>query len=274
MTNLFRHELFSRWRAILGWGIGLSLFSAMYILIYPEMMGELEGLADLSIYQAMGIDMASFAGFIASVVVQIIPLILGAYVIVLSTGTLAGEEESGTLELLVAMPLKRWQIVAMKAAALSIVLFLVLVITGAGSALSLAIVRQTTEVDVTPLQLFGALLSAFPLMLSFLAIGMFLGATVPNRRLATAVLVLVYLGSYLLESLAGMVSSLDPVKPLSLFTYFNSTASLFTEGVAAGDVIVLLVVSLVFFGLTVLSFQRRSITVGQWSWQQGRAPAG
>ena len=96
MINLFKHELFSRRSAILGWGIGLTLFAALYIGVYPDMADEMAGLADLSVYQAMGIDLASFAGFIASVVVQITPIILGVSVIMMATGTLAGEEESGT----------------------------------------------------------------------------------------------------------------------------------------------------------------------------------
>ena len=120
MFNLLKHELRSRWGAILGWGVGLFLFGAMYTAIFPEMAEEMASLADLSIYQAMGIEMGTFEGFIGSTVVLFVPIILGIYVITASTQTLAGEEDGGTLEVVLAMPLHRWQIVSMKALALAL----------------------------------------------------------------------------------------------------------------------------------------------------------
>ena len=273
ILNLFKHELFSRWVSILGWGIGLTLFASMYISIFPEVADEMAGLAALSLYQAMGIDLGSFAGYIASVVVQIMPVILGVYVIMISTGTLAGEEENGTLELVVAMPLQRWQIVAMKAAALSVVLFLILGIIGAGSAFTLNIVKQTTEVDVTPMQLFISMQGAFPLMLAFFSIGLFLGTIMPSRRLAVAAMTIIYIGSYLMQSIAAIVESMEFLDSWSLFAYVDTTISVFTDGIDLNNVLVLLAVSAVFFVLAVLSFQRRNITVGEWPWQRGRVPA-
>lgn len=269
MFNLFKHELFSRRMSILGWGIGLALFASMYIAIFPSMAEQMASFADMELYQALGIDLGSFAGYIASIVVQIMPVILGVYVIMVSTDTLAGEEENGTLELVVAMPMPRWQIVTMKAAALGIVLLLILVILGAGSAFTLTLIKSTTEVDVTPMQLFVALLGAFPLMLAFCSIGLFLGAFMPNRRLAIAVMVLIYLGSYVANSAAGLVESMQFLKTMSLFSYLNTSASVFTVGLEAGNLLILLGVSAVFFGLAVWSFQGRNITVGQWPWQRG-----
>ena len=41
----------------------------------------------------------------------------------------------------------------------------------------------------------------------------------------------------------------------------------------AGDLLVLLAAALIAFGLAVLFFQRRSLTVGAWPWQRGKIPA-
>ena len=275
MFNLFKHELISRWRVILLGGIGLALFASMYILIFPEIASELEGLAGIAIYRAMGIDMGSFAGFIASVVIQIMPIVLGVYVIFIATGTLAGEEENGTLELVVAMPIPRWRIVAMKAAALLIVIFLMMVILGLGSALALGYISSTTElvIDVDPSQLFVALLGAYPLMVAIFGVGLFLGAFMPSRRLALAVMFVLYLASYIANSIALMVQSMEWLRSVSLFSYVNSTSSVFTEGLNAGNMLFLLAVGLVFIGLAMWSFQGRNITVGQWPWQRQQSLA-
>jgi len=117
MLSLLRHELFSRWGAVLGWGIGLGLYGVMYVAIYPEIGDQMSALADISIYQAMGIDVSSFEGYMASSLVGNMPNMLAIYGIMTSSATLAGEDDKGTLELNVTMPLKRWQSVTMKATA-------------------------------------------------------------------------------------------------------------------------------------------------------------
>lgn len=272
MLNLFKYELFSRRMAVIGWGIGLAAFGSMYVAVYPEVASEMANLAGLAIYKAMGIDLASFAGYIASVVVQIMPVVLGVYVIIAGTATLAGEEENGTLELVAATPLSRWQIIATKALALAIVLFLILIILGVGAGLTLSYVSQTTEVDATPTQLFVALLGAWPVMMAFLAIAMFLGTVTPSRRVASGLMTLIYIGSYLINSVANIVDSLEWLNGFSLFTYMDATASVFEDGISASNVLVLLVVTAVFLGLAAWFFQRRNLTVGAWPWQRGRVP--
>ncbi len=271
MLNLLRYEIFSRRNAMILWGIALAAFGSMYVLVFPA-IGEqaIEALGDLEIYAALGMDIGSFAGYIASVVVQIMPIILGVYMIMAATGTLGGEEENGTLELVVAMPLPRWQIVMMKAIALMVVSFVILLIVGLGNALSLELVRQTTTtvVDVTAGQLIVALLGAWPLMVATIMMSMFFAAVLPGRMMALAVMVVIYLASYLLRSISGMVNSLEGLKNLSLFNYVDSTSAVFTDGIQASNVAVLLGIGLVFFLLTLWAFQGRNITVGQWPWRR------
>ncbi len=270
MLNLLKYELQSRFGAIFGWGIGLGLFGAMYIAIFPEVGDKMSVLADLSIYQAMGIDLGSFAGFIASSAVQFTPIVLGIYAIITSTDTLAGEEDRGTLELTLAMPIHRWKIVSMKALAMAIVSFLILVIAGFGFVLTLNGISATVDLDITSAQLFFSVLNGWPVTMAFMMMGLFLGAYLPNRRSASLTLTVIFIASYFGENLAGMVESLDWVKPFSLFTYFDATAEVFTNGPEIGDILILLGVALVFFVLALVSFQRRNVTVGAWPWIRAR----
>lgn len=275
MFNLFKHELTSRWVSILGWGIGLTLFSALYIGIYPDMADQMSGLADLSVYAAMGIDLASFAGFLASVVVQIMPIILGVNVIMMATGTLAGEEENGTLELVVAMPLERWQIITMKTLALLIAIFLVLLILGAGSALFMSTVLGGVDIaiDVEPIQLFTAILGTYPMLVLLFGMSLFFGAFMPTRRSAMVIMFVFYLASYIGNSAAGLVESLNWLDSISIFSYINTSATVFADGQSIGDVGILLGLGAIFFGLAVWAFQGRNITVGQWIWERNQSPA-
>lgn len=271
MLNLFKHELKSRRTGILGWGIGLFLFGAMYIGIYPEFAEQMADLGSLSIYEAMAIDMATFEGYIASIMIQYVPIILGIYAIIAGTGTLAGEEDSGTLELVLAMPLHRWQIVSMKTIALAIATFLMVVIAGFGYAIGFALIEGQVETDVTMVDMFVATLSGWPITFAYLMMGLFLGTYLPNRRTAALATTVVFIASYFGTLVTGMIDSLEPLAPVSPFHYFDTTSALFTEGIQASDVLTLLVVALVFFVLALLSFQRRNITVGAWPWVRSKA---
>ena len=271
MLSLLKYELFSRWGAVLGWGLGLSFFAALYIAIYPEIADKIAVLAEISFYQAMGIDMSSFEGIIASSVIQNFVVMLAIYVIVSSSGTLAGEEDRGTLELIVTMPLKRWQIVTTKAAALLVATFLILLSAGVSSMIALTWMKNFVEVDVTAMQMLAAVLSCWPVTIALLMIGIFFSACFPDRRTASIATTAVLLVSYLGEMVAMNVDSLNGIRPFLLFHYFDASAAVFLEGVQASDVGILLGVAFVFYILALVSFQRRDITVGQWPWQRAVA---
>jgi ABC-2 type transport system permease protein len=255
----------------MGWGISLALFGIIYLSIYPELSDHLFSLGDSSFWKAMKFEIGTFEGFVASVVVQLLPVYLGIYVIITSTDTLAGEEERGILELLLSLPLQRWQIVSVKAAAISAASLTILVFAGMGSAAALQAVRAAVETSVTPWGLFLAVLSGWPITLAFIMIGVFLSAFLPNRRSAAAALTFYFIASYLAETLSSYVPSLGGFKFLSLFSYFDSSAKVFTEGVKAGDVLTLLGTAACFFLLAVVSFQRRDVTVQAWPWQRAKA---
>jgi len=262
---------------VLGWAIALSLFAVMYIAIYPQLGEQLESmktLFELPMYRAFGMQMNSFEGFIASSVVQFIPIILAIYVIMASTETLAGEEDKGHLELVVTMPIKRWQIVLAKAIALALVTLMILVITGASSAVALSWMKNLITVELTATQLFFGVLSAWPITLAVLMMGLFFSACMPNQRTAAMTMTTIYVVSYFGESLAALVDSLDTIKVFSLFSYFDSTANLFSEGMQAADTAVLLSTAAVFLGLALISFENRDITVGRWPWQHAKMGQG
>lgn len=270
MFDLLIHETRSRWKAILGWGFGLILFGAIYISIAPGLFEQMKSLKDLSIYKLVGMQLGSIEGYLASVVLVYIPILLGIYCIIASTSTLAGEEDNGTLELIVTLPLSRWQILGAKAAALSIVAVFIMIMASIGNAIILAFVKINNPINVTPFGLFTALMSSLPLALGFIMIGLFLGAFLPNRRLSTTVMTILFIASFFGENIVDMAKSLEPIKYLSLFNYYNTKETIFTDGPQLSDIAILLGIAAVFFVLALISFKRRNITVGAWPWQRGK----
>jgi ABC-2 type transport system permease protein len=268
MLSLFKYELFSRWGAILGWSLGLGFYGILIISLYPQFADKMSDISDIPFYKAMGIDFASLEGFLASQLIINIPLMFAIYVIMSSTDTLAGEEDRGTLELLVTMPLKRWQIATMKIFALTIVTLVIVSFAGMCSALMLISINDVVTGEVTPAQLFLVVLSGWPFTFAFLMMGLFFSACLPSRKIAAAFTTVIFVSSHVGELVASNVDSLDFIKPILLSHYLDSTATVFTEGVDPKDVAVLMGVGTILYVLTLISFQRRDITVGQWPWQR------
>ena len=272
MLRLLLQELRFRISGIIGWGIGLSMFPVIYVGMYPsfaEEMVNFQDLLDLAIYQAMGITMGSFEGFIASTVTNLVPVILCIYAVINATGTLAGEEDDGRLELIVALPIPRWEIVAVKAVALGIALIGILLIVATGAALTMEAIALPIETNVTTMDVFFSVLAAWPLAMAVGMIAFFLGAFSPNRRIASAVATVVVLVSYLGSNLTGLIASLENIEHFFLFHYYEATAEALEVGQQTGNTAALLAIALVAFGLTLIFFQRRNITVGAWPWQRG-----
>ena len=275
MLRLLLQELRFRRGAIIGWGLGLCFFPVVYVGLYPSFAEQMESfneLMDLAIYQAMGINMAGFEGYVASTVTNLIPVILAVYAVINGTGTLAGEEDNGRLEMIVALPIPRWQIVAVKAVALGVALILILVITSAGAALTLVSIGGQVDTNVTAWDLFLGLMSAWPLVMAFGMISLLLGTVSPSRRIAGMIATVVVVVSYLGSNLTGMITSLESIEWLFLFHFFDATAEALENGQQSGNVLVLLGVAAVALGLAVLFFQLRDVTVGAWPWQRGRIP--
>lgn len=277
MFNLFLHELRSRRTAILGWGLGIAAFGILIIMIFPDFAGQLEGfnIDEIEFYQLMGDfgDFASFKGFVSAEMFTFIPILLSIYAIINGTGTLAGEEDNGTLEPLMSLPLHRWQLVMTKALALAIALFLILVVISIGEVIAFNALPAGTELGgVEAVDLVVATLAIWPLIMVFATLSLLLGAFMPSRRLAATVATIVLIATYLGNNLTEMVDWLETLKPIFPFNYYSGQ-SILESGLDTGDLLVLLGMSIFFFVLTLVSFQRRDVTVGAWPWQRAQIPS-
>jgi ABC-2 type transport system permease protein len=268
MLRLLWQELVFRRNAIIGWSLGLCFFPLVYIAIYPSVADQMAGFADLEIYQALGMSLGTFGDWVGSILIVFMPLIAAIYGIINGTDTLAGEEEDGRLEMVVTLPLPRWQIVTAKAIAFVISSLIMFLVVSVVSLLVFQSIESQIETEMLGVDLFTAVMSAWPLVFAVGMLSLFLAAFCANRRfasmIAAAILVIRYFGS----NLANSTTALEPFEPLFLFTYLDASGTAVMEGQQAGDLGVLLGVGLVSFALAIFFFQRRNLTVGAWPWQR------
>ncbi|MFC2028590.1 ABC transporter permease subunit [Chloroflexota bacterium] len=270
MIRLLLQELKFRLGAMLAWGLGLCFFPLVYIAIYPSVADEMAGLADLEVYKAMGVNLGTFADWLGSIMLVIFPLVASIYAISNGTGTLAGEEEDGRLEMIVTLPQPRWKIVTAKAFAHSISSFIIILFVSFVTWIVFIAIEGQIESNITGLELFNAVLTTWPFVFAMGMLSMFLASFCSSRRIATVIATVVLIIGYFGSNLSASTKVLEPFEPLFLFTYIDGTGQAVIEGQASGDVIVLLGIGFVSFILALVFFQTRKLTVSAWPWQRGR----
>jgi ABC-2 type transport system permease protein len=201
------------------------------------------------------VDYTSPAGYLGSELFSfMVPLLLMIAAIGAGAGTIAGEEERGTLELLLANPISRRRLVLEKAAAMTAeVLALGVVLL-----LSLWIGALLVGMDISLAHLTAATLSAVVLAIAYGAIALLLGAATGRRALAIGVSAAAAVAAYLVNGLAPLVDGLEVPRKLSPFYHYAAGDPL-RHGLAASHSLVLLAIATAATLLAPAAFARRDI---------------
>ena len=251
-------------RSILWWSVGLAGLVAMIVAVFPSVRGN-AGLNQLvknypealKAFLAFGgtVDYTSAAGYLGSELFSfMVPLLLVVAAIGAGARAVAGEEEQGTLELLLATPLSRRRLVAEKAGALAVEL---VVLSGVLFG-TLAVGTRLAGMEIGVTRLAAASLSGLLLALLFGALALLAGAASGRRPLATAVPAAIAVASYFANALGLVVTGLRPLRHVSPFYHYAAGDPL-REGFALDHAMLLAAATLVFAALAPAALQRRDL---------------
>lgn len=259
-------ELRRRKWSTLWWAVGIGLFIALIFAIYPSFRGSAGQLdKSLSSIPASARDLftdtndfLSPVGYLSSqCYFLLVPLLFSFLSIALGSSLLAREEQSGTLELLLARPVSRARLLLAKAGAGTTILLVVgVAIAVLGAILCAAIgfpgvnpagVFFTTIMCLNIALLFGAL--AFTMT----ALGRI------GRGAAIGVSVLAALAGYLFNSLDKSVTWLVWPARILPFHYYHPAVMLQSGRLTGPETAGIFVASLVLLCVALIAFRRRDI---------------
>jgi len=133
---MFLHDPFTKavWdarRAVVGWALGAGGVALLYTSYYPSvsqpsMVAALKNYPE-GLKKAFNMqDVASPAGYLGSAVFGLlVPVLLAIFMIVAGSRAIAGDEEAGTLDLVLAHPVSRTRLLLSRLAALIVVVLVV-----------------------------------------------------------------------------------------------------------------------------------------------------
>lgn len=261
LSDIWTKTLWDQRRSLLGWGIGLLAVSIIYGAFYPfaatPEYGELIENLPAGLAEAMGWeDIASPHGYLGSTVFGILGPVL-TVILAIGTGAraIAGDEEAGNLELLIAHPVSRTRVVLHRALALGVVLAL------AGLVVLVAILMLRGPIDLgLPLaHIAAASLQLALLAAVFGAFAILTGSIVGRRGLVIGVSTVLAVVTYLANGLAPQVESIAWLQRISPWYWFDGTGTL-RDGLDLANALLLLGVALAFVAGAVVAFNRRDVT--------------
>ena len=264
LRNVFLKTLWDQRRSLIWWAIGLVLFTVLNVLFYPSFkdqsaFNELLGEED-SIVRAFAGDVDDFTspeGFLNSqMFFLMVPLLLLVYGITRGSGDIAGEEERGTLDVLLSNPLTRFQVLVQKFAAMIATIFLLALVIWA----SLAVGALLVDMDISFVRMAEATLSAALLGVAFGSVALTLGSAFGKRGMSIAVAGAIAVVAYFLNSLKPIVDGIEPFSRVSPFYYYIEADPL-SNGLDLVHAAVLVGMTIVLVAIALVTFERRDLAV-------------
>jgi ABC-2 type transport system permease protein len=265
LRNAFLKGLRDQGRPLLMWAVGVAFYVALLMAVYPSIRksaSALQGYIDnlpaavRAAFLGSG-DFSTPVGFVNTELLSwLAPVVLIAFAIAVAARSLAGEEESGTLSLLLANTVGRRKLVLQKYAAMLVVV----AVLGAAFWLSLVIATRIAGTPVGAGQLAEAFIRLTLLGLAIGSVTFAVGGATGRRQAGIAAGAGVGVVMYLLNTLAVMNQSVDALRYLSLFHY-SGGASPLGKALDAGGVLVPLATSVALLAATLWLFERRDVRV-------------
>ena len=264
LRNVALKTLHDSRRAIGWWSLGLIGTVALMVSVYPSVRDNpsLNKLVEdypeaIKGFLGFGgeVDYVSGAGYLGSELFAfMLPMLMLVVAIGAGARAVAGEEEQGTLDLLLANPVSRRRLVLEKLAALIVELAALSLVLW----VSLLVGTAAVGMDISAGHLLAATISAGLLALAYGCIALCVGATWGHRARAIGVAAAAAVAAYLVNALAPLVDTLDPLRKASPFYHYAASDPL-RHGLDAGHVGILLAITVIACALAPIAFDHRDL---------------
>lgn len=254
---------------IIGWSIGLSLYGIMMALFYDS-IGQIEGMEEVLAnypeeFMAFfgNIDLITTPeGYLDTYYFSYMTMIIGIFIVGAAGGLLVGDEERGTLDLVLSHPISRSALYWARSLALLTATIIILLV----SWLSWYLPSLNSSLGLTAGELLLPFIPLLAVLLLFGGLTLILSMILPSSRLAAALSAALVVGNFLLIGLANLNSDLQNVTEFTPLHYYQGGLAI--NGLEWGWLGGLLAFAVLFAGLGWWLFRARDIRVGgERSWK-------
>jgi ABC-2 type transport system permease protein len=263
LHSVFSKSLWEQRRALVGWTIGITAVGVFYASFFPAVSGPeiseaMENMAP-ELMEALGFTAISTpAGYLGSTTFgllgPVLMIVMGTW---LGTRAIAGDEESGRLDVLLAHPVSRVQVAVERFAALAVAMGVVSLVLLA-ALLAVSGVAQLETIGAA--NLAAACLHLAVLGTFFGGLALAVGAATGSRALCSAVAAAVGVVGYFANTLAAQIDAVSWAQSLSPFRYYSGGRPL-VNGVQVVDLGILAAAAIALVAIGTALFSKRDVGV-------------
>ena len=263
LRSVFAKTIWEQRRALLGWTIGITAVGVFYAAFYPAMNAPdiaevMENMAP-ELMEALGFTaIATPAGYLGSttfgLLTPILIIVLGTW---LGVRAVAGDEDAGRLDVLLAHPISRTRVAVERFGSLIVTIVIVCLV------LFLALVAISGPAELSEIgtaNLLAASLHLAVLGTFFGGLALAVGAATGSRTIASAAVGVIAVVSYFANTLAAQIDAIAWARDLSPFRYYSGGRPL-VNGVQPLDLAVLVVAAISIVAIGTALFSRRDVAV-------------
>ena len=263
LRNTFTKTLWDTRQALLGWALAIAAVAAMYASFWPtvntpEMQQALSSYPQALLDALNYSDLFSAAGYVGSTVYGLlVPLLVSVFAISYGTRAVAGDEEAGTLDLVLAHPISRTRLALQRFGALCAALLII------GTVLWLAMLAITGPGqlnEISPGEFAAATLQLALLGACIGAVAFAVGAATGRKAIANGVAAGVTVLAYLANGTFPQVAGLEWTRDVSPWHWMVGGEPL-KNGLHVGDSVLLLGTAAILVALGTWAFSRRDVAV-------------
>lgn len=225
--NIIKRELRANLKSIVIWSLAVAFLVFVWMIEFdsfannPAMKDFMDSMPQ-GVLSALGMSdlvLTNLSGFISGISLYLY-LLLGIHAVLLGSSIISKEERDKTAEYLFTMPISRENIIKSKIISAIINLIILNFITLATTLLS----SINHEKDENFYKFISLLFIAiFIIQMIFLSIGMLVSSINKSYKKSANISVSILIITFIISSLISMVDSLDFLKYISPFKYFDAS---------------------------------------------------
>lgn len=268
LANIYTKTIRDNRAGMLGWGLGIAAIMVIGSSQYGQIIsGTLEERRRLAAEFARAFEGFSFligdivgletiGGFVTTRIMGFIPVMIGLWAIVLAVGVLRGEEQNGSMDVLLATPHSRWSVAVQKMAAVLTAVLIVCVLAWLGLWAGVALTTEQLAVGDMAL----AMLNVFAITAFWAGAGLLVSQFVAIRRTASSITGGLMFATFLVNNLLSGNDNLAWLAWLMPFHWYSASKPMVAEiGMEWGAFSLMAVVALVVTLAAVWIFTRRDV---------------
>ena len=262
LPALFQRVLRERWKGLVGWSLGLIALVGIQVSVYPTIRDSRQDWSDVTeqfpeAFRKMFRmeDYTSPTGYLTTELFSfLIPMIFIGLATTWGARAAAEEEENGTADVLLSLPVSRTSILFTRMTATLFTVGLLSVVTTG----SLLIGTTTINMSVGVSRIIEATASCALLALVFGGIAVGASAWTGHRGIGLGAGLGVAIAAFVLYSLAPLVTFIEHLLPVNPFQWTLGQTPL-VDGMDPLKSAISLAVTLAFSALAVIGFKRHDI---------------